>query len=358
MRRWIIAVTTTLTLVAIIVVSRAAWTTPDAESRAARTPEIAAARALLRARNDSLYAWSLAQQRAYVLAAAATLRPSSAAFALETRGSVSARTRAQYTAIFEEELQDLPPTRVPIRVLLIADSSLRSEYFAPWYIRPQREGEACVIALRVQERPSPTARPRHGPQSLGPCGLYALAGLPGPSIARWLDATRARSALSYRAPSVPHPPRRRFEYAGSQMLPVLSPMACAAGRDAVCASALLEPDADRRQLPRVGPESGDALVQAYAFEVDDFPGLVTAAIRQALGDERFAQWWASELPPAEAFERIADRRFAAFAQDVVRPYFGRTSSGPLRAGLPLALGVLLAAALAYWAVTGTPRSRT
>lgn len=359
MRRSLIAVVATLTLVALIAVARVAWTAADAEGRADRNPEIAAARALVRARNDSLLAWALAERRASVLAAAATLRPSPAAFAIETRGAVSARTRAAYAAEFAAELQALPPSRVPIRVVLMADTGVRAVYsFGTWYIRPQRAGEACIVAMRAPERVRSPSVARRDLQRLGPCGLYAIAGLPGPGIARWLDSTQARSALSYRPPTAREPVRVGLAYSGSHVVELLGPLACGAGRDAACAPALLTPDADQRSLPRVGPDVGRVPVQAYAFELDDFPGNVVAAIRAELGDERFAQWWASELPPDAAYERITGRRFARFAQALLRPYIGRKTSGPLTAGLPLVLGVLLAIGAASWAVVGTPRART
>lgn len=357
MRRWIIAVVTTLTVAGVLVVARARSESSDPVALADRDPQVAAARALLRARNDSLQAWTLAHQRAIVLAAVATLRPSSAPFALETRGAVDAGTREAYAAVFAAELRDLGTPRVPIRVVLIADSARRSDFFAPWYIRPTRAGEPCIIALRVRRRANP-AYSADGLQRLGPCGLYAVAGLPGPGIARWLDSTRAGSALSYRPPPVREPLDRNRYLAAYQVLGRLAPIACAAGRDEACVEALLDPLANRRQLPAVGPADASGLVQRSSFELDDFPGVVTAAIRQSLGDERFAQWWASDLPPADAYERVSGVRFATFAQRYLRPYLGRKSSGPLTAGLPLALGMLLAVGLAYWAIRATPRARS
>ncbi|HRN52230.1 MAG TPA: hypothetical protein PK788_01915, partial [Gemmatimonadaceae bacterium] len=355
MRRWIIAVVTTLTVAGVAVVARARSATPDAEALADRNPEVAAARALLRARNDTLQAWSQAHHRAVLIAGISSLRPSDAPFAVETRGAVSARTREAFTAAIDAELRELPAPRVPIRLLLITDETVRSEYFGQTFLRPQRAGEPCVIAIRVSARNDASFVPRSGLQRLGPCGLYAIAGMPGPGIARWLDSTRSRAALSYRAPVPPSEDARRQQLHANEILAWRSPLSCAAGRDASCAAALFDPFANRRRLPRVVADEGSAIVSTYYFEHEDYPGEVAAALRQSLGDERFAQWWASELPPAEAYERITGERFAAFAQAYLRPRLGHRTPGPLSAGLPTALGILLAAALSAWAIRGTLR---
>src|SRR5690606_18831011 len=134
-------------------------------------------------------------------------------------------------------------------------------------------------------------------QRLGPCGLYAIAGIPGPGIATWLDSTRARAALSYREIEPTTVPDRRRLF-GNQMLALLAPLSCAAGRDASCELALLTPFADRRRLPSVTSTGGQQLVSTYYFELEDYPGDVVAALRASLGEARFARWWASDLPPA------------------------------------------------------------
>lgn len=357
MRRWIIAVVTTLTLAAIFIVARARSNTPDAETLADRNPEIAAARALLGARNDTLQAWMQAHNRALIVTSISDLRPSDAAFAVETRGPVSPHIRDAFKAVIEAELRELPEPKVPIRLVLIADDGVRNEFFGQTFLRPQRAGEPCVVAIRVAARVDARFAPRNGLQRLGPCGLYAIVGMPGPGIASWLDSTRARAALSYRAtePTIVPDGGRLF---GRQILAALTPLSCAAGRDASCIPALLDPHADRRRLPSVASVGGRTLVSTYYFEIEDYPGDVVAALRASLGEERFARWWASELPPAEAYERITGERFATFAQDYLRPRVGRRARGPLRADLPTALGILMAAALSVWAVRRTPRARS
>lgn len=357
MRRWIIAVVTTLTLAAIFIVARARSNTPDAETLADRNPEIAAARALLRARNDTLQAWMQAHNRALIVTSISNLRPSDAAFAVETRGPVSPHTRSAFTAALEAELRELPAPKVPIRVVLIADDGVRNEFFGQTFLRPKRAGEPCVIAIRVAARADARVVPRGGMQRLGPCGLYAIAGMPGPGVASWLDSTRARAALSYRATEPTIVPDRGRLF-GRQILALLTPLSCAAGRDASCIPALLDPYADRRRLPSVAAAGGRTLVSTYYFEIEDYPGDVVAALRASLGEERFARWWASELPPAEAYERITGERFASFAKAYLRPRVGNRPRGPLQAGLPTALGILVAAALTAWAVRGTPRARS
>lgn len=356
MRRWIIAVATTLTLAAIFIVARARSSTPDAETLADRNPEIAAARALLRARNDTLQAWARAHNRASIVAGISNLRPSSAPFAVETRGPVSDGTRDAFAAAIEAELRQLPAQRVPIRLVLIADDGVRNEFFGQSFLRPQRAGEPCVIALRVSARADANFVPRNGLQRLGPCGLYAIAGMPGPGIATWLDSTQARAALSYRESEPTTVPDRRP--LGNQVLALLAPLSCAAGRDASCELALLDPFADRRRLPDVASNGGQMLVSTYYFELEGYPGDVVAALRASLGEERFARWWASELPPAEAYERITGERFARFAQAYLRPRVGDRSRGPLQTGLPTALGIVLATLLSAWAIRGTARARS
>lgn len=361
MRRWIIGITTTLVVIAIVVVTRARFATPDAEALEDRHPEVAEARALLRARNDTLQAWMLAWQRARVLAAVGTMRPSSAAFALESRGSWNAATLAAFRAAFEAELDSLPVPQVPLRVLLLPDTGRTTGAYSSWFLRPRRAGEPCTVVLHLIDGPDQTYAPRRDVDRLGVCGLYAAAGMPGPGIAAWLDTTRSKSALGHR-PSAPSENARTLNRAlGGYILSSLPVVACASGRDEACGPALLDPASGRRRLPTVASAAGideRAFVQAYVFEMNDFPGEVVAQLRQALGEARFTQWWASELGPAEAYEALSGEPFAAFAQRYLKQHVGTRQPGPLHAGLPLALGMLLAVGLAYWAIRATPRARS
>lgn len=361
MRRWIIGITTTLVVAAIFVVTRARFATPDAEALADANPEVAEARALMRARNDSLQAWSRAWQRARVLAAVGTLRPSSASFAIESRGSWSAGTIAAFRAAFEAELDSLPEPRVPLRILLLPDTGRTSGSYSNWYLRPRQAGEPCVVVLHLIDGANQTYRPRRDVDRLGVCGLYAVAGLPGPGISAWLDSTQSKSALGYRPSAPPEYARSLNRALGGYILSSLPVVACASGRDEACAPALLDPLARRRALPtltsRVGIDDR-AFVQAYFFEINDFPGEVAAQLRHTLGEDRFAQWWASERGPAEAYEELAGEPFADFAQRYLKQHIGSRQPGPLHAGMPLALGMLLAVGLAYWAIRATPRARS
>jgi hypothetical protein len=357
-RRLLIGIVTVMTVLAVLVIARQRRELATAERLQDRYPEVAAARALLRARNDSLQAYGIAQQRAEARAAIASLRPGPGAFALETRGRVSAGTRAAFLAAFEDELAAIPEPQVPIRALLIADSARVPMNYGMWYRRPQREGDACVIVIKIGERPTETITPSTRIRRLGVCGFYARAGMPGPGIAAWLDSTRVAAALTDAAQSPGPGADISEQLRGAQVTRFLAPVSCVAGHDAACLEAVLTPLPERRVLPRVSADQAPDLVSAYGFEMDGYPGDATAQLRVALGDAQFAAWWRSALGPAEAYERLTGRPFARFARAYFEPYLGQRRPGPLRAGLPLVLGLLLAAAAASATIRYARRARS
>ncbi|WKW12662.1 hypothetical protein Strain138_001961 [Pseudogemmatithrix spongiicola] len=365
MRRWITATVVTGIVVATVLVARMRERTPDAVF-AQQHPEVAEARAQVLARGDTMRAWSAALARAQTLAIAASVTRGPQPFVLETRGAISAGTRAAFLQLIERELQAIGTPKVPLRVLLVADSNASFSSYSGWYLRPARLGEPCIVMIRIRESRSQTFAPRTGDRRLGVCGLYARHGMPGPGIAAWLDETRAISAAGDSSASWDReaPTQRQVAWggvsrlSGGMMLEAAAPLACAAGRGDACHIALLNPVNDTRRRVSLPVAQEPRLSSAYPFELRDYPGDVTATLRASMGAERFARWWQSALPPAQAYEAVTGEAFETWAMSYMRRYVGERNSGPLRAGLPLALGLLLVAGLSGWAVLRAPRARS
>lgn len=365
MRRWISTTVIVGVVVATILVARMRDVSQDA-AYAQQYPEVAAARARVLAVGDTLRAWTAALARAQTLAHAAAVTRGPQPVMVETRGGITAGTRAAFTQVVERELEAIGTPKVPLRVLLVADSSASFSSYAGWYLRPGTAGDPCIVMIRVRESRNQAMAPRTGDRRLGVCGLYARHGMPGPGIAAWLDETRAVSAAGDSSTSwnreTPAPRRGAWgglsQLAGGMMLEAAAPLACAAGRGAACRIALLDPIDDARRRVSVPVAQDPKLSSAYPFELNDYPGDVTATLRASMGAERFARWWQSALPPAEAYEAVTGAAFETWAMAYTRRFVGPRNPGPLRAGLPLALGLLLAAGLGGWAVLRAPRARS
>jgi len=365
MRRWITATVIIGIVVATVLVARKGQLPEDAVL-ALQYPEVAQARAQVLARGDTLRAWSAALARAQALAVAASVTRGPQPFVLETRGAVSAGTRAAFLQLIERELQAIGTPKVPLRVLLVADSSASFSSYSGWYLRPANASDPCIVTIRIRESRSQTFAPRTLDRRLGVCGLYARHGMPGPGIAAWLDETRAVSAAGDSSATwdLETPTQRQVAWggvsqlAGGMMLSAVAPLACAAGRDEACLTALLDPIDETRRRVSVPVAQEPRLSSAYPFELTHYPGDVTATLRASMGADRFARWWQSALPPAQAYEAVTGEAFESWAMWYMRRYVGERNSGPLRAGLPLALGLLLTAGLSGWAVLRAPRARS
>jgi hypothetical protein len=360
-RQWVYGIFGVGILAAIIWASRMGRTATDAELWASRYPEVAAARALVFARTDSVRAWDAVVNRARAHALAATVARGPAPFTLETRGDISEGTRDAFAAAFVRELAPIPTPRVPLRVLLVADSTGTNFWYSTWYLRPAVAGDPCAIVIVLRESRGQTFSPRASDRRLGICGLYARHGMPGPGIAAWLDRTQAASALADttlpRTEATTYYDPLRW-IGGGAMLQSLAHVACAAGRDEACEPAMFDPEANVQRRVQLDIPREPRLAIAYPFDMRSYPGDVTAALRQSMGPAVFAEWWTSALPPREAYEALRDEPFAAWARRYLASEIASRKAGPLRAGLPLGLGIglmLLLAAASVWR-TGRQRS--
>lgn len=361
MRRWIFATVVLGVVAATVLIARKSSDLQDESLYELQYPEVHAARRLLLTRSDSVRAWTAALSRAQSLALAASATRGSQPFLLETRGMISAGTRTAFSLHFEDELAQIGAPRVPIRVVLASDTTAGFGNFAGWYLRPSAEGDPCVIVLRLRESRTTTFSPRSGDRRLGVCTLYAQHGMPGPGIAAWLDSTRAISATGDSAnASSAHGLAFRGvgRIAGGMILSALAPVACVAGRAEACVAATLSPTDGEQRRVVIDIARNPKLSAVYPYQINDYPGNVTASIRAALGPEGFQRWWQSSLPPDEAYEQISGEPFARWAQRYMEGYIGKRQPGPLRAELPVLLGLLLTAGMAWWGIRGAARARS
>lgn len=357
-RSWLYAIVGLGMVAAIVVAARMARSDSAPAIWDLRYPEVAQARALMTARTDSVRAWAAAVLRARTLSLAASAARGPAPFALETRGDISDATRETFAADFARELATIPTPRVPLRVLLVADTTGMG--YAGWYLRPRAEGDACTIVIysRRSRTRADTTLPTL--RRLGVCGLYARHGMPGPGIAAWLDRTGAANAIS--DTTTPRT-EARIEAADwpltFALMSIPAPFACTAGRVEACEAAMLEPlEADVRQRVDLDVAREPRLSGHYAYQADRYPGDVTASLRESLGAADFERWWKSASPPAEAYEALRGEPFARWAQRHLQQELGARKPGPLRAGLPLGLGVGLMLLLVFASLRFVSRQRS
>jgi hypothetical protein len=252
------------------------------------------------------------------------------------------------------ELAEIGGTRVPIRALILRDSSAR--WWQLHRVRPVAAGEPCTIVTWVRAQDAGGTGPRRV-RRLGVCGFYARHGMPGPAMAAWLDSTGARAAradttLPERTPRAPQ------AYHGGMVADEPALVACASGRRDACAAALLDPPAPRRRPAVPLAPSLPGLSQGNTGLGYEYPSDVLARLREAMGPERFSLLWRDARPIDEAYAAIVGEPFAEFAQAYVRREVAPHPRGPLRAGLPLALSLALIVGAAWLAITITPRARS
>ncbi len=345
------------------------WATPERRgpedafaSELDRSAAVRMERATLRARRDSLGGVSraisrvltrqLAERRARALPAGA------GSYVLSVDPTVPAASRDSFTAKVRREFASLPASAlVPIVVQVVLDTVRYASYQRAVVI-PDVAGQPCVVIVSVGGREGRSQLPNPVDRIVGTCGFYARFGMPGAPLRDWMHQTQGLSALSDEPPRQPRY-QARMRLAGRDIARAAPIAACLAGADDPCTDVFFSVNAwtgvrgpyaeveGARGVFRAGPTWANAMA---------FTNL--ARLRVSLGDERFGQFWRSPLPPAMAYENLEGRHIATFVRSELLKEFEPHHPGPLHAGLPLALGVALAAGFGVLAIRRTPRDRS
>ena len=292
--------------------------------------------------------------------------------ALHVAGAVPPEVRAAVAEVVAEQWARLQPTSgigLAVWVAMDTTDTWRSHVPDVNYILPAAfDGRTCVALVRV----SPFADGRRVVEALrgaqrfgdvgrarllGPCAYYVAFGEPGAAMARWLGATRHRSA---RVLDPGHSPARGG-YQGRGMRSAfglsdlglyygadVNVLACARGSRARCEAAALDttgavperrwsraivmPGSDRRAAPWIGARNKEWMLSDMVHD---------------LGRERFGQLWRSPRPVPEAFAAAAGEPLGEWTHRwMVARYGGAGAEGGLGLRtLAMSAGVVLAGLL-------------
>lgn len=321
----------------------------------------AAMRTLYSARIDSLRMFQDREERLVAIEALRPLPTTRAVYAFSADAGINRELVQRFRAKAEAEFASLPESPVlPLRLHLAVSDVQRGASYARFAVLPREQG-TCTVAITVAAAPTERAGPRPRDRLVGACGLFARFGVPAPRL--WDDIARRR----WRIAATDVVPVNRHRIApGSGMdarmvffFPEMA--ACSAGRLDKCAGLL-----DRVAWSSFGGADADGeLPEPYlrtagasAFSASNWPGYWLAALRQQLGDERFAEMWRTDRPLVEAYELVSGRPFTAFIKEQLDDEVAPHRPGPLRAGLPLTLTLLLCVGLTTLGIVRPSRARS
>ncbi len=204
---------------------------------------------------------------------------------------------------------------------------------------------------------------------VGPCGFYAVYGVPGPNIDRWLKSGAWIYGLRWRG-VVPNRGYGEYgnrwyvegapwgESAGMRVRAYLSTegFSCLAGNGPACRTLVLDPrNSDYGGQYWSGLRAFRDAVRLDESSVWSRPNYLTyvgllgpqmpsllSDMAIALGPDKFTRFWKSDLPPADAFRAASGQEIEVWTQGWMRARYGEFERGPGVSLGSAALGVLLA----------------
>jgi hypothetical protein len=218
----------------------------------------------------------------------------------------------------------------------------------------------CVSILRIPmpisaRTPTSFRRDLIAPETigalLGPCLYYAAFGTPGTSVARWLreGGWRLAHVTDWHAlpPTFAPPPRLVYTRLPSSnaVIPSFayqprlwtstSGLACLAGEPGRCMSALVprgRDDADtlwrRRIVSTTGADERAFRMPRARSALGPSEGWLLSEMVRTLGKERFAAFWRSNEPLADAFRAATNQSLDAWVHDWAVRMYGPLPIGP------------------------------
>lgn len=235
------------------------------------------------------------------------------------------------------------------------------------FVLPEAAGKPCLTLVRVDAVPHNSAVPQmlgtdySSSRLFGPCAFYEAFGEPGPGIAPWL-ASRGWGLGEVGDWSKPVFRWSRQGFGGLQVVGVpvttlalrdeASPngVRCAAGDASSCTKAVLQ------ATPGASPPLWGSIVSTHIrgqlYNSPEFraiprplgPHEITflADIVHDIGPEKFARFWQSSLPPAEAFREATGRDLGEWTREWADQAYGiEHGRGPSASGGSMAFAFVL-----------------
>jgi hypothetical protein len=219
--------------------------------------------------------------------------------------------------------------------------------FSVDFVLPEAVGKPCLTLVRVDAQPQNMSLPTQlstdyaGQRLFGPCAFYEAFGAPGPGIAPWLAS---RGWALGQVGDWSKPVRRWSRQGFGNVYLVGVPATtltlrdeasangarCATGDVDACTTAGLQPtpNASRPLWGSVVPTR----IRGQLFDSPEFlsspralgPHEITflADIVHDIGPEKFARFWQSSLPPAEAFREATGRDLGEWTRDWADEAYG------------------------------------
>lgn len=327
--------------------------------RARMSPEMIRLDSIRDAKEDSLRLIEGAYERLLAIETVERLPATSARVTISAGANVPTATRAGFERTLRDELAPLGDSvRYPMRLHLVTDPLGKGGYVRI-AVLPRTAGAPCSIVVLLPADAPREIQPQRGDRLSGPCGFYAAFGAPGRGMEEWLIATRGMHAATDRA----RPEERNAT--PQPMGPgdaLVSPDAagCLAGNDSLCTEAFAGYQWARRiaQRDSLLAQATSGTVRATAWSSSWIPGRNFSDLRDAMGEERFAQLWRSDKDPIAAYEEIEGRSIGHFVRDRLLLDVLPHRPGPLHADLPLALGLAVGTIAAILAIRLTKRQRS
>jgi hypothetical protein len=252
----------------------------------------------------------------------------------------AAATRRFTDSVRQALLRQPSVPDVPVAIGRILNTYRRNGASQPWfwiwsgprYILPRKSGDPCLVLIMASQQEAVK------PVSLGPCGLYAAFGMPGPAINQWLAGDGALYGLNGVAgtPSWTRARAAQLTAPGGSVLTsyVLRQLDyqywydhregidCQWGDVARCVDAIHEP-----KVQGYGWRDDNAVMDRRAGALNPRTALLSYASRGWLGDlarahgsARFAKFWHSALPLDSAFADAFGVPLGAWTRDWTRDY--------------------------------------
>lgn len=323
----------------------------------ARNTEVRAANRRVWHLGDTVRALNAAVQRAAAWERARSLAPDPAPTKLIMLPGIEPRRARAFEQDVRAEFAALGVPRVPVRIVLLADSQLSAQYRKSTVI-PQHDSQPCVVVVAISGRGRADGA-FEDDRLLGTCAFYAKFGQAGSGMRAWLEASRGIAAGIDTALPRTQAPRTLRKLTGGLIGQLPAEAACLAGNDDGCAESVLSPLDIRSIKPIVPPSERTAGVFVSFNGSNRYgPGSLLAEMREFVGDQRFEQIWTSSEDPATAFKTATGEHIAVFARPILLREALPHEPGPMRSGLPLLLSLGVGATAAALAITRTRRERS
>ena len=307
---------------------------------------------------DSIRALSLVRDRYLAQSVAARLPRSSAGFVASSDRDVPAAVLERFASIARTQLGNVDSLAMPVRLHAVADLNRGGNYLRA-VVLPANAGEPCIVVLVLAARGQlDRVQPQPRDRMLGTCGFYARFGPPGPGVTAWLRRTDGVYARGDVAEAEVVERREAIDYRNVRESPLAA--SCAARRLESC-ERLWESGESwaARQIDTTALAAPVRhVLRMTPWSTYFYPGTNLAELRRLMGDARFALLWQHEQEPAAAYEALEGRSIGEVAYQMLMQSVKAHEPGPLRAGLPLVLGLVVGAVAALWGIARAPRERS